>query len=404
MKPVKLGRLALALVASLTGATIAHAQSQTAIERSGNTFHQAVCAHGQPNSDARCFAHVVVDARGNEMAGKAPTAAPMVTPSGLAPADLRSAYGTTGQNGTSANIIVIIDAYGYPNAESDLAVYRAQYGLPACTTANGCFTKRDQRGGTAYPRYNSGWAQEQALDLDMVSAMCPNCRIMLVQADSPSYANLGGAVNWAATQPGVIAISNSYGGADSGTASYAAYYNHPGIAVTVSSGDSGYGAQFPATAPGAIAVGGTNLKRAANARGWTEAAWTSGGSGCSAVHAKPVWQSDTLCALRMEADISAVADPATGVAVYGPTSKGSQSGWLVFGGTSASAPIIAGMYGVKGSGAANAASAIYAAAPSSFNDVTSGSNGSCGGTYFCTTTAGYDGPTGRGTPAGIGGL
>ena len=402
MRMNALGRMALAIVASVAGIASAHAQSQTAIERSGNTFHQAVCARGQALGTARCFAHVVVDARGNEIPGKSPTASPFVTPSGYAPADLQAAYGTTGQAG-SGKTIVIVDAYGYPNAEADLAVYRAQYGLPACTTANGCFIKRDQRGGTAYPRYDNGWAQEQALDLDMVSAMCPGCKIMLVQADSATLANLGAAVNWAATQPGVIAISNSYGGGDAGTGSYASYYNHPGIAVTVSTGDSGYGAAFPATAPGAIAVGGTNLKRASNARGWAEVAWTSGGSGCSSVQAKPAWQTDPLCAFRMEADISAVADPATGVAVYGPARRGS-SAWLVFGGTSASAPIIAGMYGVKGTGPANAASAIYASPAGNFNDITSGSNGSCGGTYFCNTASGYDGPTGRGTPIGTAGL
>ena len=404
MKIGTLGRLALAVAASLAGYSSVQAQSQEAIERSGNTFHKAVCARAIGNGQARCFAHVQTDARGNELAGKPDGAAPNITPSGLAPADLRSAYGTTGQSGSSANVIVIVDAQGYPNAEADLAVYRAQYGLPACTTANGCFVKRDQRGGTAYPRYNSGWAQEQALDLDMASAMCPNCKILLVQSDSASLANLAAAVNWAATQPGVVAISNSYGGGDAGTATYASAYNHPGIAVTVSSGDSGYGAAFPATAPGAIAVGGTNLKRAANARGWAELAWTSGGSGCSAVHAKPTWQTDALCTNRMEADISAVGDPATGVAVFGPTGKGSQSGWLVFGGTSVSAPIIGGMYGAKGTGAANAASAIYGAAAGNFTDVTAGSNGSCGGTYFCTAGVGYDGPTGRGTPLGTGGL
>ncbi|MFM5953218.1 MAG: hypothetical protein ACKOPE_02805 [Novosphingobium sp.] len=405
MKFVTLGRLALAFAASLTGISAAHAQSQEAIERSGNTFHQAVCARAIGRGEARCFAHVVVDARGNPIAGKPDAGAqPFITPSGLAPADLQSAYGTTGQGGSSARVIVIIDANGYPNAEADLAVYRAQFGLPACNKANGCLRIVDQRGGTALPRYNSGWAQEQALDLDMASAMCPNCKIILVQTDSASLSNLAAGVNWAATQPGVVAISNSYGGGETGSLAYAAAYNHPGIAVTVSSGDSGYGTAFPATAPGAITVGGTNLKRTANSRGWAEVAWTSGGSGCSTVHAKPAWQTDSLCTMRMEADISAVADPATGVAVYGPNGRGSQSGWLVFGGTSASSPIVAAMYGVKGAGAPNAASSIYAAAASNFNDVTSGSNGSCGGTYFCTAAAGYDGPTGRGTPAGTGGL
>ncbi|MEQ7873916.1 hypothetical protein ABDK56_07900 [Sphingomonas sp. ASV193] len=372
------------------------------VERSGNVLHQAVCARAIGRGEARCFAHVDVDARGNPFAGKAPTASPNVTPSGYGPADLRSAYSTSGTGG-AGRTIAIVDAYGYPNAEADLAVYRAQYGLPACTTANGCFKVVNQSGGSSLPRYNSGWAQEQALDLDMASAMCQDCKILLVQASSASLANLAAAVNTAAATPGVFVISNSYGGGESGSSSYESAYNHPGIAVTVSTGDSGYGAQFPATSNHVIAVGGTNLKRASNARGWAETAWSSGSSGCSTVYAKPSYQSDSLCTMRMEADISAVGDPATGVAVYGPTGKGSQSGWLVFGGTSVSAPLIGGMYGASGK-TANAASTIYADAAGGFNDVTSGTNGSCGGTYFCTAGAGYDGPTGRGTPIGSAGL
>lgn len=400
----KLGQMALALAAAMAGVYAANAQSQTAIERSGNTFHKATCARANGVGEARCFAHVVTDARGNEMAGKAAGASPLITPSGYAPADLWSAYyGASSAPAGSTKTIVIVDAYGYPNAESDLGVYRSQYGLPACTTANGCFKKLDQRGGTSYPRNNTGWAQEQALDLDMASAMCPSCKIVLIETDSATLANLATGVNLGATLPNVVAISNSYGGGESGSSSYAAAYNHPGIAVTVSTGDSGYGVQFPASAPGSIAVGGTNLKRAQNSRGWAEVAWTSGGSGCSTVFAKPLWQNDALCGNRMEADISAVADPATGVAVYGPSSGG-RSTWLVFGGTSVSAPLVAGMYGARGAGATNAASGIYAAAASNFNDVVSGSNGTCGGSYFCTAGAGYDGPTGRGTPIGTTGL
>ncbi len=400
----KLGLIALAAASAVVGIGTAQAQSQIAIERSGNTFHQAVCARNNAPGEARCHAHVVTDSRGNPMAGKPVEAAPFVTPSGFGPADLQSAYYGGVAPGGSTKTIVIVDAYGYGNAEADLGVYRAQYGLPACTTANGCFKKLDQRGGTAYPRNNTGWAQEQALDLDMASAMCPSCKIVLIQSDSATLANLAAAVNTGAALPGVVAISNSYGGGETGSASYVSAYNHPGIAVTVSTGDSGYGAQFPATAPGAIAVGGTNLKRAANARTWAETAWTSGGSGCSAVHAKPSWQVDALCTNRMEADISAVGDPATGVAVYGPTGQGNKAGWLVFGGTSVSAPIIGGMYGAKGTGAPNASSSIYGANAASFNDVTTGTNGTCGGTYFCNAGGGYDGPTGRGTPIGTAGL
>jgi hypothetical protein len=197
----------------------------------------------------------------------------------------------------------------------------------------------------------------------------------------------------------VTVISNSYGGGEAGTTTYEASYNQPGKAVTVSTGDSGYGVQFPASSPHVIAVGGTHLVRAANARGWSETAWSSGGSGCSTVYAKPSFQTDPQCGNRIEADVSAVGDPNTGVAVYGPTTRRA-SGWMVFGGTSVSAPLIGGIYGVTGHKPTGAAS-IYANA-SQLNDVTSGSNGACSGTYFCTAGPGYDGPTGLGTPNGTG--
>jgi subtilase family serine protease len=389
----KWGLVALGLACAIAGTSPASAQSAVALERSGNTFHKAVCARGNPNGTARCHAHVVTDVRGNEIDGQA---RPNATPSGYGPADLRNAYAIT-TNGTTT--IAIVDAYGYSKAESDLATYRAQFGLPACTTANGCFRKINQTGGTNYPRDDTGWAQESALDLDMASAMCPGCKLVLVEATTPSFANLATAVNTAAALPGVTVISNSYGGGENGSATYESAYNHPGKAITVSTGDSGYGVQFPASSPHVIAVGGTHLVHATNTRGWSETAWSSGGSGCSTIYAKPGFQTDALCTKRMEADVSAVGDPNTGVAVYGPTSRRG-SGWLVFGGTSVSAPLIGGVYGVTGH-TPNGADSIYAHI-GSLNDVTSGTNGSCGGTYFCTAQPGYDGPTGNGTPNGTG--
>ena len=390
-----LGSVALALGVAV--ASPASAQSAVAIERSGNTFHKAVCAHGNQLGTARCFAHVVTDARGEEKDGKGGNVSPMATPSGYGPTDLKAAYKIT-TNGTTT--IAIVDAYGYSKAESDLATYRAQYGLPACTTANGCFKKVNQNGVQgSYPRDDTGWAQESALDLDMASAMCPGCKLVLVEATTPSFANLAAAVNTAAGMPGVTVISNSYGGGETGSSTYNSAYTHPGKAITASTGDSGYGVSFPASSPGVIAVGGTHLVRDASARGWGETAWSSGGSGCSTVYAKPSYQTGALCTKRMEADVSAVGDPATGVAVYGPTSRRG-SGWLVFGGTSVSAPLIGGIYGVTGHTPTGAAS-IYANT-ASLNDVTAGTNGSCGGTYFCTAGVGYDGPTGNGTPNGTG--
>ncbi|MDE2149773.1 MAG: S53 family peptidase [Gammaproteobacteria bacterium] len=338
---------------------------------------------------ARCNSRVIVDSTGKPFA----TAAP----SGYGPPDLRDAYKITG-SGSSSTIIAIVDAFDYPGAENDLAVYRSQFGLPACTTANGCFQRLDQNGGTNYPsRSNTGWNQEAALDLDMASAMCPNCKLILVEADTNSLANLATAVNTAASIPGVHVVSNSYGGGESGTQTFELSYTHAGIAITASSGDSGFGVEFPASSPHVTAVGGTSLTRANNTRGWSETAWSGAGSGCSTVYTKPSWQLDTGCAMRTVADVSAIADPNTGVAVYAPVRK-NKSGWLVFGGTSVGAPLIGGVYAVNG-GTVTFGSDPYANTGALF-DVVSGSNGSCGGSYLCTAGPGYDGPTGLGTPDG----
>ncbi|HTI25778.1 MAG TPA: S53 family peptidase [Kutzneria sp.] len=316
--------------------------------------------------------------------------------SGLTPANLQSAY-KLGAGG-SGKTVAIVDAYDDPNAETDLATYRSNFGLPACTTANGCFKKVNQTGGTSYPSGDTGWSEEISLDLDMVSAVCPSCHILLVEATSASYANLGTAVN-TAVRLGATAVSNSYGGGESSAeTSYDTYYNHPGVAITVSSGDSGYGVEYPAASRYVTAVGGTHLTTSSTSRGWTETAWNGAGSGCSAYESKPTWQHDTSCSRRTVADVSAVADPATGVAVY--DSYG-ESGWLVFGGTSVASPIVASVYALSGNVSGVPAALAYSNTGSLF-DVTSGSNGSCGGTYLCTAKAGYDGPTGLGTPNGTG--
>lgn len=323
------------------------------------------------------------------------------SPTGLNPADLQSAYKLPSSTAGSAQTVAIVDAYNDANAESDLGVYRSTFGLPSCTTANGCFRKVDQNGGTSYPRGDTGWAQEISLDVDMVSAICPNCHILLVEAKTNSFTNLSTAVDTAA-KLGANAISNSYGGSEySNEVNDQSHYNHPGIAVTASSGDSGYGVQFPAASQYVTAVGGTTLTRASNIRGWSETAWSGAGSGCSAYITKPSWQTDAGCSRRTVADVSADADPNTGVSVYDTFHT---SGWLVFGGTSVASPIIASVYALAG----NAASVIYGSYPyshtSSLFDVTSGSNGSCGGSYLCTARTGYDGPTGLGTPNGSSGF
>jgi len=366
------------------------ANAQT-VERSGNTFHVAVCGE-VPAGFARCHAHVITDSLGHVITSEGPRI------TGYVPSDLRDAYKITG-SGKSSTIVAIVDAYGYTNAESDLGVYRAQFSIPACTTANGCFKKLNQNGVQgSYPAQDNGWATESALDLDMASAMCPNCSLILVEANTSSYSDLATAENTAASQ-GAHVISNSYGGGESGTTGFESSYNHAGVAVTASTGDHGYagGAQFPATSPHVTAVGGTHLTKDGSSRGWTESAWSGAGSGCSAVYSKPSWQKDPNCSKRMEADVSADADPATGVAIYGPAGNG--SGWFREGGTSVAAPLIAGIYGVNGKKVKSYAKTLYNAKAKLF-DVTSGSNGTCGGTYFCTAGPGYDGPTGLGTPDG----
>jgi subtilase family serine protease len=336
-----------------------------------------------------------------------PTPVPTPTPSpgnppGFGPADLQAAYNLPSSSAGTGQTVAIVDAYDAKTAEHDLGVYRAQYGLAPCTTANGCFKKVNQTGGSTPPTANASWGQEISLDIDMVSAICPNCHILLVESNSASYTDLGTAVNTAASL-GSNAISNSYGGSESSaeTTTYDAYYNHPGHAITVSSGDNGYGVQYPAASRYVTAVGGTSLSRASNSRGWAETVWSGAGSGCSAYETKPSWQTDTGCARRTVADVSAVANPNTGVAVYDSTAYLGQSGWMVFGGTSVASPVIASVYALAGNGS----SVNYGSYPygnlSSLFDVTSGSNGSCGSSYLCTGKAGYDGPTGNGTPNGV---
>jgi hypothetical protein len=324
---------------------------------------------------------------------------PQGKPAGLGALDLRSAYNLPASGGRGQTI-AIINVYDDPKAESDLAVYRAQYGLPPCTTANGCFRKINAHGGTTLPRPDTGWAQEESLDLDMVSAACPNCRILLVEADEPSISALGTGVD-TAVRMGARYISNSYGGPEEAVAKAGdfVHFNHPGIAITAASGDSGYGVLFPATSAHVTAVGGTSLLRNASPRGWGETAWSGAGSGCSAHAAKPPWQKDSGCPRRTVSDVSAVADPRTGVAVYDTYGLG---GWQVVGGTSAAAPIIAGAYALAGSPPASGySSALPYAHPQALNDVVQGSTGTCSPAYLCTAGPGYDGPTGLGTPNGV---
>jgi subtilase family serine protease len=337
-------------------------------------------------------------------------AQPLATPSGYGPSSLQSAYKLPSSTAGTGQRVYIVDAYDDPNAASDLNAYRTQFGLPACTTANGCFQKLNQNGQTSpLPTGDTGWAGEISLDLDMVSAACPNCGITLIEANDASD-NLFAAVK-EATNLGAKFVSMSWGGSEGGTeSSYdSQYFLSSGVVYTASTGDGAYsaGVIYPATSPRVVAVGGTALTTSTNSRGWTESVWhtnnTKGtGSGCSSDEAKPSWQSiisTSTCSRRADSDVSAVADPATGVAVY-QTYGG--SGWAVYGGTSASAPIIASVYALAGTPAASTqpGSVPYAHTGNLF-DVTSGNNGSCSPSLLCTAAAGWDGPTGLGTPNGV---
>jgi subtilase family serine protease len=313
---------------------------------------------------------------------------------GFTPAQLTKAYGLTGLTGTTP--IAVVDAYAHPNAAADLAVYRSQFGL-----GTGNLTQYNQTGGTTLPAGDTGWGQEQMLDLEMVSAICPTCPILYVGANSASFTDLGTAVKTAAAK-GAKVISNSYGGSESSseTSIQSTYYTIPGVAITVSSGDAGYGAESPAAFNTVTAVGGTNLKLNADGTRATETVWTGAGSGCSAYITKPSWQHDTGCSRRTIADVAAVADPATGVAVYDSYGSTGGANWFVFGGTSVAAPIIGGVYGLSGNTTGTPAALLYAS-PGTLFDVTSGTNTRrCRAGYLCTGVTGYDGPTGNGTPKG----
>ena len=388
--------VAIAVLAVVAGVGVS-ASSATAA-KAGRLHAQKVCATPAAGK-ASCHAQVLVDANGAYPMASSPPAG------GLDPFELRDAYKLTGLS-SAGRTVAVVDAYGYPNLERDLGIYRSAFGIPACTKANGCLRIVNQSGGSLLPRMDTGWAQEQALDVDAVSAACPDCKILVVQASTPSFGNLGTAVNTAA-RLGAAAISNSYGGGDAADTSYGKYYDHPGIAVTASTGDSGYkGGSYPASSSYVTAVGGTSLAKDSSARGWSETVWSGAGSGCSsynlALSAAAAF--DTGCGKRAMADVSAAADPSTGgMAVYYPTGK-TASTWGQFGGTSESAPIIAAVYALSGN-TAGYPNALPYAHPEALFDVTSGNNGTtCPTTQWCTARVGWDGPTGLGTPNGIAGF
>ena len=360
---------------------------------------QRVCAAPTKAGVAACHAHVrTVVGRDGKVRPDATT----TYSSGFSPAQLRKAYGLTNDAST---VVAVVDAYAHPSALTDLNVYRAQFGLAPLVNGT-TFKEFNQSGGTSpLAAGNIGWGQEEMLDLEMVSAICPGCSIIYVGGNSASFADLGAAVNTAVAK-GAKVVSNSYGAGEfSGETTYADAYNHPGVAITVSSGDSGFGVQVPAAYNTVTAVGGTSLTLNADSTRKSETAWSGAGSGCSALISKPSWQvSTSLCSRRQVADVSAVANPSTGVAVYDSYGSTGGANWFVFGGTSVAAPIIGGVYALSGNTSGVPASLAYNAPVGSLYDVTSGTNakGRCRSGYLCQSGPGYDGPTGMGTPNGTG--
>ena len=300
------------------------------------------------------------------------------------PSDFHNAYALP-TNASGTPTVGIVDAYNNPHLASDLANYRSTFGLPACTVSSGCLKIVNQTGGSRLPSNNSGWGLEESLDVDMVSAICENCHILLVEGNTPSNTNLGIAVN-TAVKLGAVAVSNSYGENEfSGeNSSCASYYQHNNVAVTASTGDNGPGVSYPAVCQTAIGVGGTTL----NPNG-SETAWSGAGGGCSAYVSIPSWQKSSLtgCSRRAVADVSADADPNTGAYVYDTYGYG---GGLQVGGTSESSPIIASVYALAG----NVSITQYPASLP-WNNYTSGCLFKVGSTQYAYQT-------GLGSPNGTG--
>jgi subtilase family serine protease len=316
-------------------------------------------------------------------------------PTGLSPAQIKSAYGfSTSSTAGAGKVIAIVDAYDDPTAEQDLGVFSAQYGLPACTTANGCFKKVNQTGGTSYPRVNTGWALEISLDIQWAHAIAPGAKILLVEASSNSFTNLLAAEDYAKTHANYV--SNSWGGSEfSSESSYDSHFVQSGVGFFVSSGDAGLPAEYPSASPNVISVGGTTLHFASNGSLTSETGWSNGGGGCSLYETANSSQSSfggygqVSCAgKRATPDVSLDADPASGVSVYDSTKYQGQAGWFKIGGTSASSPMWAARAADSSATVVNAAY-VYGNSIS-YRDITSGNNGAA-------CLVGFDLCSGRGS-------
>jgi subtilase family serine protease len=332
------------------------------------------------------------------------------TPRGLTPKEIESAYRLP-VNRRSHQTVAVSIAYDTPHLGQYLGVYRKYFGLPPCTVKSGCFRVVNQNGKTKplpLSGVRSGWDLEATLDVSMISVACPHCRILVVEADYPGLGPLG-KTDKTAARLGAQVISNSYGQPENGLAmTFAHYYQLKHHTVVVASGDDGFtAAAFPANLATVTAVGGTELRRSHGPRGWREAVWNvpstgAGSSGCSAYVRRPSWQHRVQCPGRTIADVAAVA---WNVPIYNKV----YGGWITVGGTSAAAPLIAGVYGLAGNGNRVTTRHLYRHTRLLFH-IGIGNNAwpyetpkiRCGGDYLCVATPGYNAPTGLGTPDGIG--
>ncbi len=349
---------------------------------------------------------------------------------GLTPAELASAYGYEPNASGEGQTVAIVDAFDDPNIESDLGEFDAEYGLPACTTADKCFEKVSQTGSTtSLPAADkTGWSVEISLDVEAAHSTCPKCKILLVEAKNTELSNLAVAVD-EAVNLGATEVSNSYGGPEGATsAAEEDGYDHPGVVIAAATGDNGYDGwtsyvnegrlpaaespDFPASSPSVVAVGGTTLELDEAGTRESERVWNGNGpfdesffvegfaegatgGGCSTAYTAPLWQqrvagyAATGCAgKRLAADVSAVADPLTGFDIYdtyncGKSCESFKRGrdWLTIGGTSLSTPLISSLYALAGGadGVSYPALTLYGhlGDSSDLYDVTEGGNGIC---------------------------
>jgi hypothetical protein len=368
-------------------------QTEAEADDSPSTTTKAICPPGAGR--IRCYARRVTSRDGRPVHAES-------TPSGFGAKDIADAYALDTSTDPHATI-AIADAYGYERAEADLAVYRRQYDLPPCTVASGCLTIVNQRGETSplppEPPDEADWRFETALDLDMASAACPKCKLLLIQSDRDQDPGLF-EVQPVAARLGATVISDSWGAVEGkyGPAPGNEHYFDLNVGIFAAGGDEGYnqsdgetGPSYPATSAFVTAVGGTVLTKSAGGRGWTETTWSGSGSNCSRSIAKPGWQTvSSSCRFRAASDVAAVAQ---GVATYNK----SGGGWSTALGTSVSAPIVAGIYALTGH--ASDGPALAYRHPEAYFDTTRGSNGSCG-SVLCKAGVGWDGPTGVGSPNG----